>query len=173
MSKVKDKVLDLLVNFRSNERRIALLRYEIINPPHVTADEIIEALTFSHSAITGSSGTWASGSGPSDKVFHVALNYEDRMKRLNEGALNDIVFQLYALERQRERLLYYISLLDKTEEEIIRMTYIDGLVNEKIAQKLGISIRSVTKHRGQAINRLCAMFEFMSNLQNSKSGITE
>ena len=40
MSEVRNKVLDLLINYRSNERRIALLRYEINHPPHVTADEM-------------------------------------------------------------------------------------------------------------------------------------
>ncbi len=161
MSDVRNKVLDLLINYRSNERRIALLRYEINHPPHVTAEEMIEALTFSRSEVSGSSG-----GSISDKTIHIALNYEDRMDRLNGGALNEIAYQLFDLERQQERLLYYISLLDETEADIIRMTYINGMVNEEIAQRLGVTIRTVSAHRSRAINRLCEMFEYLSGLQN-------
>ena len=106
MSEVRNKVLDLLINYRSNERRIALLRYEINHPPHVTVDEMIEALTFSRSEISGSSG-----GGISDKTLHIALNYEDRMNRLNDGALSEIAYQLYDLERQQERLLYVCTIM--------------------------------------------------------------
>ncbi len=160
MSDVRNKVLDLLINYRSNERRIALLRYEINHPPHVTAEEMIEALTFSRSEVSGSSG------GISDKTVHITLNYEDRMDLLNDGALNEIAYQLFNLERQQDRLLYYISLLDETEADIIRMTYINGMVNEEIAQRLGVSIRTVSAHRSRATNRLCEMFEYLSGLQN-------
>lgn len=163
MSEVRNKVLDLLVNYRSNERRIALLRYEINHPPHVTADEMIEALTFSRSEVSGTSG-----GGISDKTIHIALNYEDRMNRLNDGALSEIAYQLYDLERQQERLLYYISLLDQTEADIIRMTYINGMINEEIAQRLGVTIRTVSAHRSRAINRLCEMFEYLSGLQSEQ-----
>ncbi len=160
MSDIRNKVLDLLINYRSNERRIALLRYEINHPPHVTAEEMIEVLTFSRNEVSGSSG------GISDKTIHTALNYEDRMNRLNGGALNEIAYQLFDLERQRERLLYYINLLDETEADIIRMTYINGMVNEEIARRLGVTIRTVSAHRSRAINRLCEMFEYLSGLQN-------
>jgi len=161
MSDVRNKVLDLLINYRTNERRIALLRYEINHPPHVTSEEMIEALTFSRSEVSG-----ASGGGISDKTIHIVLNYEDRMNRLNDGTLNEIAYQLYDLERQQERLLYYISLLDETEADIIRMTYINGMVNEEIAQRLGVTIRTVSAHRSRATNRLCEMFEYLSGLQN-------
>ena len=69
-------------------------------------DEMIEALTFSRSEISGSSG-----GGISDKTLHIALNYEDRMNRLNDGALSEIAYQLYDLERQQERLLYVCTIM--------------------------------------------------------------
>lgn len=160
MSDVKKKVLDLLRNYRVNERRIALLRYEINHPPLVSAEEMIEALTFSRSEVSGTSG-----GGVSDRTLHIALNYEDRMNRLNDGALNEIALQLYDLEQQQERIQYYISLLDETEGEIIRMTYISGMVNEEIAHRLGVTTRTVSAHRSRAIDRLCEMYEFMSGLK--------
>ena len=161
MSDTKRKVLDLLNNYRANERRIALLRYELSHPPCVTASEMIEALNFSRSELSGSSG-----GGISDKTLHIALNYEDRMNRLNDGALSEVAYQLYDLERQQERLLYYISLLDETEGDILRMTYMNGMVNEEIAQRLGVTVRTVSAHRSRAIKRLCEMFEYMSGLQS-------
>ena len=90
------------------------------------------------------------------------------MNRLNDGALSEIAYQLYDLERQQERLLYYISLLDQTEADILRMTYINGMVNEEIAQRLGVAIRTVSKHRSRAVNRLCEMFEYLSGLQGEQ-----
>lgn len=163
MSDVRKRVLDMLVNYRGNERRIALLRYEINHPAFATADDMIETMTFGRSDVSG-----ASSGSISNKTLHIALNYEDRMNQLNDGTISEIAYQLYELERQQERLLYYISLLEQTESDIIRMTYIDGMVNDEIAQRLGVTIRTVSAHRRRAINRLCEMFEYLSGLQNER-----
>ncbi len=163
MGDVRKRVLDMLVNYRGNERRIALLRYEINHPAFATADDMIEMMTFGRSDVSG-----ASSGSISNKTLHIALNYEDRMNQLNDGTISEIAYQLYELERQQERLLYYISLLEQTESDIIRMTYIDGMVNDEIAQRLGVTIRTVSAHRRRAINRLCEMFEYLSELQNER-----
>ena len=158
---IKAQVLDLLNNFTANQRKIALLHYELEHPPLVSADDIIEALTYGHPDVMGS----ASGH-ISNKTLYIALNYRDKADHINAGTLDDIAVRLNELERQQERLLRYISLMDEEEAEIIRLTFFEKMVNDEIAEKLHIHPRTVYKRMMKAIDSLCEMYAFASSVQN-------
>ncbi len=154
------EVLDLLKNYRKNQQRIALLHYELEHPARVTSQEMIEALSFNHNDHEG-----ASGGQVSNRTLYIALNYRDKAEKTNSGILHEITVQLYELERQQERLNYYLDLLEKTESEIIRLTYMEGLNNSEIGEKLGVSARTVSSRRTRAIEHLSELFAFTASLQ--------
>lgn len=157
---IKNMVLDLLNNYQENQRRIALLRYEMEHPAHVTAEEMIDALSFGHTNALG-----VSSGHISNKTLYIALNYQEKTERANAGILDEIAVRLNELERQQERLNRYISLMDNEEAEIIRLTYFERLASEEIAEKLHIHPRTVYKRRVKAIDNLCEMYAFAANIQ--------
>ncbi len=165
MSNTKAEVLDLLKNYRKNQQRIALLRYELEKPAFMTSDEMIDALTFGKGEAIGSSEGHISNKTP-----YIALNYEERAMRVNEGVVKEIEAEIRRLERQQERVLHYISLLDKKDAEVIRMVYVDGMDNEQAAEKIGIAERTLRNRKVQAIKHLCEMLEYVSGLYQGVLG---
>ncbi len=161
MKDIRTAVMNLLSHFNENQRRIALLRYEMEHPAHVTGEEMIDTLSFGHMDTLGTSSGHIS-----DKTLYIALNYQEKAERANAGILDEIAARLRELEHQQERLLRYISLMDKEEAQIIRLTYFEKLVNDEIAEKLHIHQRTVYKRRMKAIDSLCEMYAFAANIQS-------
>jgi len=152
-AKTKEQVLELLKNFTENQRKIALLRYEMEHPAHISTEDMINTLTFGHGDSLGN----ASGH-VSNKTMYIALNYQEKADCANSDILDEIAVQLCELERQQERLQHYIGLLEKREADIIRMTYAEKMSNEAISKNLGISVRTIRLVRGRAIDSLCKMY---------------
>ena len=46
MNDTRSMVMSILTQFRDNQRRIEMLRYELEHPATVTADDMIDALSF-------------------------------------------------------------------------------------------------------------------------------
>ena len=160
MDDIRAMVMTILTQYHETQRRIEILRYELAHPSDVSAEEMIEALNFGHGDHAGSAPGHIS-----NKTLYIALNYQDKTKKANEGAKNEIAVQLTRLEKQQEKLLYYIALMDKQDAEMIRMTYLDEMDNDQIAAKLGISVRTVRLRRTKAIDLLCGMYAYTANLQ--------
>lgn len=164
MDDVRNMVMALLTQYRETQRHIEMLRYEIAHPPAISAEEMIEALAFGH----GENSVSTQG-GVSNKTLYTALNYQDKMQKVNESNKSEIAVQLIKLEKQQERLHYYIGLMDKQDAEVIRMTYVDGLDNDEIAARLGVSVRTVRTRRAKAIDLLCDMYAYTASLQSNGS----
>lgn len=158
--------MTILTKYSETQRRIEMLRYEMAHPTDVSAEEMIEALAFGHGNHSGTAPGYIS-----NKTLYIALNYQDKMQKANEGTKNEIAIQLTKLEKQQERLLYYIGLMDKQDAEVIRMTYMDGMDNDQIAAKLGVSARTVRTRRTKAIDLLCDMYAYTASLQPSDTSV--
>jgi len=156
---IKNAVMDMLLNFRTNELQIKLLHYEMEHPATVSANEMIDALSFSHSDVIGGTSGHVS-----NKTLYIALNYQDMANHVNAEAIDEIAVRLNELERQQERLIHYISLLDESEAAVIRMTYMDGMTNEQIADALATTPRTITCRRSRAIDHLCEMYDYIYGL---------
>ncbi len=156
---IKKAVMDMLLNFRTNELQIKLLHYEMEHPATVSANEMIDALSFSHSDVIGGTSGHVS-----NKTLYIALNYQDRANHVNAEAIDEIAVRLNELERQQERLIHYINLLDESEAAVIRMTYMDGMTNEQIADALATTPRTITCRRSRAIDHLCEMYDYIYGL---------
>lgn len=160
MNETRTMVMTILTQYRETQRRIEVLRYEMAHPSDISAEDMIEALAFGHGEHYGSAPGYIS-----DKTLYIALNYRDKMQQANEGSQNEIAVQLSRLEKQQERLLHYIGLMDEHDAAVIRMTYMDGLDNDQIATKLGVSMRTVRSRRMKAIDLLCGMYEYTTSFK--------
>lgn len=111
-------------------------------------------------------GTARSKGHISNKTLYIALNYQAQTDRVNSEAHEEVVDRLIELEREQERLVYYITLLKDTQQEtVIRRFYFEGRTWSEIAQELNVVTRTVYKIKNRAIDRLAAMYTFTDSSQ--------
>ena len=100
-AEMKNKVKDLLKTYNERERKIALLQFQMENPPLVTLNEQIEAMNYGHG-----DGLGHTQGRVSNKTLFIALNYEEQAERLNaqassEIAVSSITSHFWTSDRQR------------------------------------------------------------------------
>lgn len=152
-------VNDLLEHYQEDTSKMEALRYEISNPRRVTSEEVIEAMNFGHG--DGDGGSIAKGH-ISNKTLYIATNYNERTETLNREASDEVVDLLNAMNEERKRLLHYISLLKEKDRKIIQETYIEARTREELSEIYGVSQKSVSTMRKQAVENLCVLYDFTS-----------
>lgn len=158
---LKQQVMDLLVNYPELNKKIALLHYELEHPSQVSATEMIEAMNFAHHDSEGGHPKGAI----SNKTLYIALNYQNNADRKNRELSEELVEELFQLERNIKRLEYYMSFLPAKEQEIIRLLYVQRRNQQEVADALGISTWTVRKRRDDGIQKLVEMYEFVDDKQ--------
>ena len=157
---MKEHILGLLENYSKREQQISLLHYEMKHSARISPKEIIDSMALGHG-----DGTGGSGKGHiSDKTMYIALNYQERMERINAESANEIAQRLLELEGEQNRLRYYVSLLEKQEANVIRSFYIEGVSWEEIAQKIGVALRTVHKIKNRAVGHLAELYAYKAGL---------
>ena len=160
-SDTKSYVVNLLETYQERKRKIAMLHYELEHPAHTSEAEMISAMALGHGA--GSSGGHPEGH-ISDKTLYIALNYQNRIDKLNADTKEEIVIELVKLEDKQKRLSYYMSLLEERQAETLRLSYIKKLPQEKVAEALELCVRTVQTLKAKALSDLVEMYQFVSNL---------
>ena len=155
----KKYVVSLLENYQSDSSKMEALRFEISNPRRVTSEQVIEAMNFGHG--DGDGGSIAKGH-ISNKTLYIATNYNERTETLNREASDEVVDLLNAMNEERKRLLHYISLLKEKDRKIIQETYIEAKTREELSEIYGVSQKSVSTMRKQAVENLCVLYDFTS-----------
>lgn len=158
--KIRAQILQLLESSQERNRKIALLHYELNHSAQTSGREMIEAMALGHGE-----GSGLSSGHISDKTFYIALNYQNKVHKLNADLKNEIVDQLIELEEVQERLEYYVSLLDEQKATVIRLIYFKKLSLEEIASQVGVVLRTVRKIRDRAIDDLVKMYGFTGKLK--------
>lgn len=152
---IRDYVMKLLDTYQERSKKIELLHYELSHPAHVSENEIIGALAMAHGT-----GEGRPRGHISDKTRYIALNYETRINRMKNDAAKEVVGQLVTLEREQERLNYYVSLLNPRHAQLLKLLYFEGCSKEECAQKLEIATRTVRRIKDNAILELVEMYSF-------------
>ena len=98
----------------------------------------------------------------SNKTLYIATNYNERTETLNREASDEVVDLLNAMNEERKRLLHYISLLKEKDRKIIQETYIEAKTREELSEIYGVSQKSVSAMRKQAVENLCVLYDFTS-----------
>ena len=149
------KVIAMLDDYRTMKAQIEALRYELQHAKHISDDEMIRSMTFTHGEnVGGSSGH------VSDKTLYIAANYHQRIEKVNQGTTGELVGMLTELENATSRLEHYVSLLEPPGSEIICDHYFRGEKWERIAERMGVTTRTVYTLRNRAIENLVRLFSF-------------
>ena len=72
----------------------------------------------------------------------------------------EIADELFILERRQKKLLYYISLLEKRQAEVVRMVYMEGVSTKKAAEQHGLTVRTIERIRKDAVDNLAEMYAY-------------
>ena len=151
---MEERVIQLLKSYPDRERQIAALHYKMQHNAQITSEEVIAAMSLGHG-----DGLGGSGNGHvSDKTMYIALNYQDRGDRMNTEAENEIAQRLLELEAVQDQLRYYVSLLEKREEEVLRLTYFKGFSQDSISKLLGVVSRTMRRIKKEAVMKLAKMY---------------
>lgn len=156
---VKTYVIDLLESWPKRERNIALLHYELDHVMQASQNEMIEAMALGH----GDSRGFHDGR-VSDKTLYIALNYQNKVDRMNADAKEDVVVQLVKLEQEQKRLEYYLSFLEDRQIEVLRLYYYEKLSKEKVAESMNLSVRTVHTLKSRALAALTEMYQLVMEL---------
>ena len=152
---MKSYVSELLEGYRARERKIAVLRYDLEHPSEVGVTEQIEAMNYG-----SGEGVGHSKGHISNKTLYIALNYEEQAKQLNAESAKEIADELFILERRQKKLLYYISILEKRQAEVVRMVYMEGVSTKKAAEQHGLTVRTIERIRKDAVDNLAEMYAY-------------
>lgn len=159
-NEVRTHVISLLETCPERRRQIALLHYELEHPARLSDTEMIGAMALGHSE----GGSHVKGH-VSDKTLYIALNYQNRAGKINADIKEEIVLQLVELEREQNRLEYYISLLDERQVTVLQLIYFQRLPLEEVASQIGVVLRTIRKIKDRAIDELSTMYHFTEKLK--------
>ena len=153
-TEIRSQVIYRLENYPELVRKRNILRYELEHQTGVSDDEVLEAMSF----FKRESGIPCGNI--SDKTMYIALNYHDKAERLNSEARNELVKRLLPLERELEKLEYYVKLLPEREQYVISQKYFERKRQQEIAKLLEVSTWTVRKCHSDGIDRLVEMYGF-------------
>lgn len=161
MKYTMNDIIKKLEAYPSMREKITLLHYELEHPAAISPDEMIQAMSFSHEG-----GIGRPTSSVSNKTMYIAMNYQTEAARLSSDVMDEVVSKLIPLERELDRLDYYLSFLDTHQREAVEKCFFEKSTLQKAADALSVSVWSVRKHRDDAVEKLTEMYCFVG--ENSK-----
>lgn len=152
-------VMDLLKNYNQMKQEIEALQYELSRVEAFSADEMIEAMTYS----TPTDERVDSGR-VSNKTSDIALTYAQNLAEQKMQMTQQINIRLHWLCETAERLDFYIDSLEAYQASALREHYFDGFSWRELAQLKNISTTTLMKHRDMAIRRLSEKYDTLNRL---------
>lgn len=110
---VKDYVVQELESYPRTLRQIAVLRYELEHPVQVSTEEMLDAMAFARGEHFG-----VAPGHVSDKTLYIAMNYRQKANEVNAEISGEISAKLLELEHKKNRIEYYVGMLDSRKAEI-------------------------------------------------------
>ena len=154
-AEMKNYVIKLLETYHDRERMIAVLRYDLEHPAKVNSSEQIEAMNYRRGDDIGNVKGHIS-----NKTLYIALNYEEQAGRLNAEAAREVADELFGLEQQQKKLLYYVSLLEKRQANVIHLVYMERLSTKTVAERYSLTSRTIDRIKREAIDNLAEMYAY-------------
>lgn len=153
-NEIRNQVIERLKSYPALIQKRNILRYELEHPTVVSDEEMLEAMNY----LKGSGGI--PHGGVSNKTLYIALNYHEAAASLNAEARNDLLKRLLPLENEIAKLEYYLKMLTKREQSIIRKCFFEGKQQQDVAEELGVTAWTVRRYRDQAVDKLTEMYAF-------------
>ena len=149
------RIISDLNDYTNIKQKISILRYELEHPVTVSPEEMLESMNFAH----GAGGGFTVGS-VSNKTLYIAMNYQSAASQANAEITDHILSRLLPLEQKIKRMDYYLGLLGKDEELVLRRFYIEKQRANEIASALHTSVWSARRLRDKAVEKLAGMVSF-------------
>lgn len=154
--KIREEVICILENYPETTRKISLLHYELEHPQTISPEELIGAMNFAH----GDENVSPTPGHISNKTMYIALSYQEKAASANIETMDSIATKLFSLEREIDRLNYYLKLLDDPHRNIITLVYIDRVSWDDICRDKHISRRKANYLKAEAIDALVEMYSY-------------
>lgn len=151
---MKLHILELLKEYPTLSKKIALLRFELEHPPKISDVEMMDAMMFSK----GDGESAPSVGHVSDKTCQIALTYKEKADKQNQLQIAEIASELESIERKRDRLEYCVSQLPEEQAIIIRGIYFECNEQKKMANDLHLSDTTIKRSRAKAVDALTDMY---------------
>ena len=87
-----------------------------------------------------------------------------RAKEVNAEISGEISAKLLELEHKKNRIEYYVGMLDSRKAEIIRLCFFKGMTIEEAAEKLDVSAKTAQNAKKKALEDLTELFALTSNV---------
>ena len=160
MDQMENYVIDLLETYRDRERKINILHYNMEHPAKVGGIEQIESMNYGRNDRAGHTKGHIS-----NKTLYIALNYEEQAAKANAEMLSEIADELFELERQKKRLVYYVGLLEKRQADIVRFIYMEGLSTKAVADRYALTYRTIDRIKSAAVKNLAEMYAYSDHFE--------
>ena len=160
MDQMENYVIDLLETYRDRERKINILHYNMEHPAKVGGIEQIESMNYGRNDSAGHTKGHIS-----NKTLYIALNYEEQAAKANAEMLSEIADELFELERQQKRLVYYVGLLEKRQADIVRFIYMEGLSTKAVADRYALTYRTIDRIKSAAVKNLAEMYAYSEHFE--------
>ena len=155
----------MLKTYRLKKRKIKQLEFELFYPAQTTEEELVRAMAISGS-IYGSVHT----PNISDKTMSVAAHYGSISDRMNKETVEQIKSELRALVQETSKLELYVSLLDASQAQVIRLRDFEGKPWSEIEALSGVSEKRLSERRRAGITELVIMYDFVDEIAGNSEG---
>ena len=160
-SKIKERVIEELKNYRLLKKKRALLRFEQEHPARVSDSEVIECMSLSRRV----SDSIQTTGFISDKTLRIASQFRDVKDRLNQEAFAEIVRELSIVELQLSQLEFYVGQLEKNQAEVIQKYYFEGTTWAALQQEMHLSSRTLIKRRDEGLDGLVSIYMYLDQVK--------
>ena len=130
------------------------LKKQIESCEFLSADELICAMSFSHP-----DGERVQSSDLSDKTARIALEYREKLDRMNKELLVPMQKRYSALDKEISFLENSIEELPENMNTVMHELVIEGFTWKEVAANLHISITKLQKLRRSAIEYLVRIYQ--------------
>lgn len=151
---MSERIETLIRDYPKNKMELKCLENQLRNFRGISETEMIDSMQFSHPE-----GERVQTSGVSDKTARIAVNYRERMERINREWYEHLEQQYFSLSEEITFLESAVKSLPGKMGEIMQDLIFNQTSWDDLAEKHYMSRRSVGRYRQKAIEELEALYE--------------
>lgn len=151
---MSERIEKLIRDYPKNKMELECLKHQICNFRGVTETDVIDSMFFSQPE-----GERVQTSGTSDKTARIAINYRQRMERINNEWYEHLEKQYMELSEEIRFFESEVSSLQGVPGKVMADLVLREMTWEKVAEKYYISRRTVGNYRAKAMVELENLYE--------------
>lgn len=151
---MSERIETLIRDYPKNKMELKCLENQLRNFRGISETEMIDSMQFSHPE-----GERVQTSGVSDKTARIAVNYRERMERINREWYEHLEQQYFSLSEEITFLESAVKSLPGKMGEIMQDLIFNQTSWDDLAEKHYMSRRSVGRYRQKAIEELETLYE--------------